>query len=99
MSRENLIRALDAIRTTRPHMTSDEVRHQEMLVLQAVDAVRIHHEPAKHALAVGRYRFPQDEIREPMLTQWRDTMASGIGWVLSAADREIDDLWRERGIV
>jgi hypothetical protein len=97
MSRTNLIAAFDAIRTTRPHLTPHEARHQEELVLQAIDAVRIHNDPVKHALDVGRYRFPEDEVREPDRTRWRDTMASGIRWAVQATEREIYDLWWERG--
>ena len=98
MSRANLIAALDAIRATRPHLTEREARHQEGLVLQAIDAVRIQNDPVKHALDVGRYRFPEDEVREPDRTRWRDTMASGIRWAVQATEREIMDLWWERGI-
>ena len=97
MSRANLIAAFDAIRATRPHLTMHQARHQEELVLQAIDQVRIHGAPMKHALDVGRYRFPEDEVREPDRTRWRDTMASGIGWALGATEEEIMDLWRERG--
>ena len=98
MSRTNLIAAFDAIRTTRPHLTPHEARHQEGLVLQAIDAVRIQNDSVKHALDVGRYQFPEDEVREPDRTRWRDTMASGIRWAVQATEREIMDLWWERGI-
>ena len=97
MSRANLIAAFDAIHTTRPHLTEYEARHQEELVLQAIDQVRIHGAPMKHAFHEGRYRFPQDEVREPMRTRWRNTMASGISWALNATEEEIMDLWWERG--
>ena len=97
MIRANLIAAFDAIHATRPHLTEYEARHQEELVLQAIDQVRIHGAPMKHALDVGRYRFPEDEVREPDRTRWRDTMASGIGWAVRATEREIMDLWWERG--
>lgn len=97
MSRANLIAAFDAIRATRLHLTAYQARHQEYLVLQAIDAVRIDHEPVKHALTVGKDRFPEDEVREPARTRWRDIMASGIGWALGATEREIEDLWRDRG--
>jgi hypothetical protein len=97
MSRANLIAAFDAIHTARPHLTAYQARHQEELVLQAIDAVRIHHAPVKHALTVGKYRFPEDEVREPERTRWRDIMSSGISWALGATEREIEDLWRERG--
>ena len=99
MSRANLIAALDAIRATRPSLSMHYAKREDERILQAIDKVRMGDAQAAHAVTVGKYAFPEDEVREPARTRWRDTMASGIGWALGATEREIEDVWRDRGCV
>ena len=97
MSRANLIAAFDAIRTTRPHLTPHEARHQEELVLQAIDAERRHSGPPGYAVRQAKQRFPTDELDWSVRKPWMDTIATGVEWALGATEREIMDLWWERG--